>query len=82
MSTQSILTSYIEEELVHGHRDLTANEDLLSTGVLNSLSILKLVGFIEDRFEIRIPDEDIVFENFQSIERLSDYLEQSKIGGH
>lgn len=81
MSTQSILTSYIQEEFVRGRRELNVDDDLLSSGVLNSLGILKLVSFIEERFNIRVPDEDIVFENFQSIDCLSAYLENHKSGG-
>lgn len=81
MSTQSILTNYIQEEFVRGRRELNVDDDLLSSGVLNSLGILKLVSFIEERFDIRVPDEDIVFENFQSIDCLSAYLENHKSGG-
>lgn len=77
MSTQSILTNYIREEFARGRKEIDADEDLLSSGILNSLAILKLVSFIEDRFNIRVPDEDIVFENFQNIQSLSQYLEQN-----
>lgn len=75
MSTQTVLTSYIQQEFVRGRKELQPHDDLLNTGILNSLGILKLVSFIEDRFDIQIPDEDIVFENFQSIHSLSEYLE-------
>lgn len=81
MSTKSILTNYIQEQFVRGRRTVQAHEDLLSSGVLNSLGILKLVSFIEERFDIRVPDEDIVFENFQNIDSLSTYLENQSAGG-
>lgn len=81
MSTQSVLTNYIQEEFVRGRREVSTDDDLLSSGILNSLGILKLVSFIEERFDIRVPDEDIVFENFQSIDCLSTYLETQKSGG-
>lgn len=77
MSTQSVLTRYIQDEFVRGRKEVNPDDDLLSSGILNSLGILKLVAFIEERFDTRVPDEDIVFENFQSIQSLSDYLENS-----
>jgi acyl carrier protein len=38
------------------------------------LGILRLVGFIEEEFNILIADEDVVLENFQSITALNDFL--------
>jgi acyl carrier protein len=55
---------------------LDENEDLLSAGILDSLAILQLVAFVEDRFGTKIPDEDVVFENFQSVNALTSYLEK------
>lgn len=81
MSTHSILSDYIQKEFIRGRREVQSSEDLLSSGVLNSLGILKLVSFVEERFDIRIPDEDVVFENFQSIDALSTYLENQHSGG-
>lgn len=82
MSTQTVLSNYIQQEFVRGRKELQSDEDLLSSGILNSLGILKLVSFIEERFDLRVPDEDIVFENFQSIDALSTYLEDLNAGGH
>jgi len=55
---------------------LSENEDLLSSGILDSLGILQLVAFIEKSFGIRIPDEDVVFDNFQSVSAMVDYLQK------
>ena len=76
MDRKSILLKYIQDEFVRGRGQLTEDEDLLSGGILNSLGILQLVAFIEERFNLQVPDEDVVFENFQSVNALSNYLEQ------
>lgn len=75
MSSKTALTNYIQQEFLRGNKTLRTDEDLLSSGILNSLGILKLVSFIEERFDLRVPDEDIVFENFQTIDALSSYLD-------
>jgi len=46
----------------------------LSSGIIDSLGILQLVTFIEERFGVQVPDEDVVYENFHSVKALADYL--------
>ena len=76
MEKRTILMRYIQDELLHGRmNDLQAEDDLLSSGVINSLGILQLVSFVEERMGIEIPDEDVVYENFHSVAALADYLE-------
>lgn len=79
MDTQSILTEYIKKELVKGRNiDIAPGDDLLGAGIIDSLGILQLVAFIEDRFNFQIPDEDVVFENFFSVEALANYLKNAQ----
>ena len=75
MDRKTILTDYIKREFLHDpNANLNEDEDLLSSGVLDSLGILKLVAFIEESFGIQVPDEDIAYENFMSISALASYL--------
>jgi acyl carrier protein len=79
MNAQSILQEYITQEIMktrNAHID--PNDDLLANGVLDSLAILQVVAFVEDRFNIQIPDEDVVYENFHSVAALSAYLDALK----
>lgn len=76
MDRKTALIEFIKNEVMRNkNAKLDENEDLLSAGILDSLAILQLVAFIEDQFGIKIPDEDVVFENFQSINALTAYLE-------
>jgi acyl carrier protein len=69
------LTNYIETELAKGRKtNIQPSDDLLSEGIIDSLGILQLVGFIEEQFHIVIADEDVVLENFQSISALDNFL--------
>ena len=76
MTTQSILADFILEELAKGRKsEIKPDDDLLGEGIIDSLGILQLVAFIEEKFNVAIPDEDVVIENFISVEALSSYLE-------
>jgi acyl carrier protein len=75
MSMQQTLKEYISKDIMKGRSDqLNTHDDLLASGILDSLGILQLVAFLEEELDIRVPDEDVVYENFHSIDALSDYL--------
>ncbi len=42
----------------------------LDEGILDSTGVMELVAYIESTFEIRIEDEEIVPDNFDSINKL------------
>lgn len=58
--------------------EVRPRDNLLAQGVVDSLAIVKLILFLQERFPIRISDEDIVPENFRDIESLSRFV-QSKL---
>lgn len=58
-------------------RKLSSQDALLENGVIDSLGVLDLVSFIEQTFAVMIMDEELVPENFQTIERLAAFV-QSK----
>ncbi|HEU5319766.1 MAG TPA: acyl carrier protein [Methylomirabilota bacterium] len=51
-----------------GVEGVADDESLVERGVLDSLGIFELVAFLEERFGVRVPDEDITPENFRTIE--------------
>lgn len=80
MEKRTVLMQYIKDELLRGRmNDLQPEDDLLSSGVINSLGILQLVSFVEQRMGIEVPDEDVVYENFQSVAALADYLDSQEV---
>jgi acyl carrier protein len=55
-------------------RGLKDNDQLLEGGILDSLGMLDLVSFVEQEFAITVSDEDLLPENFQTIERLASFV--------
>ncbi|MEM1327112.1 MAG: acyl carrier protein [Bacteroidota bacterium] len=73
--TQVIL-QYIQNNLLEEDDiELTADEDLLSSGLLDSMAMMRLIGFIEERFETKIPPEDLVIEHFITVSEMEKYLQ-------
>ncbi len=75
MNTSVVLKEYIREELMNGSNgELDEGENLLAAGIIDSLGILRLVSFVEEKFGIEVPDEDVTIDNFQSVKSMSDYV--------
>ena len=56
------------------HHDLRDNESLIGTGILDSLGILDLVVFLEQEFRVAIGDDELVPENFETIQSLTSFV--------
>ena len=54
--------------------DLGDDDSLLDTGVLDSMGVLELVAFLEEQYQIEVPDEDLRPENLDSIARIIAYV--------
>jgi acyl carrier protein len=59
-----------------GKKALRPDEDLIEQGVIDSLGLMKLVAFMESAFGIDVQDEDIVPENFQTLNIMASYVER------
>jgi len=56
-------------------RDLTPEQDLLLSGMLDSMSVLRLVAWLESECQITIPAQDVIIEHFGSINQIKRYLD-------
>lgn len=51
--------------------ELESNKELVHSGVLNSFSIVMLIGELSDNFDIEISPQEIIYENFDSLDGLT-----------
>ena len=79
---ETIISDYISRELVPDAAllPLTNETSLLDSGILDSLSLLRLVVFLEERFEITMGDADLLPENFASVNAICAYLHSREAG--
>jgi acyl carrier protein len=79
---ESVINDYISRELVQDASLLPLGNatSLLETGVLDSLSLLRLVVFIQQRFGFTVDDVDLIPEHFDTVDAICAYL-RSRDGG-
>lgn len=70
------LTTFISQELV-GDPSLTlgAEDDLLLSGLVDSLGVVRLLAFIEEHLAVAVPAGDVTLEHFSSLGAMTSYLE-------
>jgi acyl carrier protein len=73
---EAVINDYISRELVQDATQLPLGNatPLLETGILDSLGLLRLVVFIQERFGIVVDDLDLVPEHFASVDTICAYL--------
>ncbi|KPK10480.1 MAG: hypothetical protein AMJ56_07905 [Anaerolineae bacterium SG8_19] len=78
MNTQEAIKQYLTKELLSDHKNLnlSVDDNLLIGGLVDSLGIMRLINFIEQNFNIRVPPEDVTIEHFRSIRVIAEYIER------
>lgn len=61
---------------MHPDVDFTVEEDLIGEGILDSLDIVTLITEINSTFDVSIPAEEVVPENFASAEAIFALIER------
>ncbi|AVH69206.1 acyl carrier protein [Nostoc sp. 'Lobaria pulmonaria (5183) cyanobiont'] len=59
-----------------GNHNLQPDEDIFALGFVNSMFAMQLVLFVEQEFKIAIENEDLEFENFRTINSLTNLIER------
>lgn len=59
---------------LHPDIDFEAEENLIGDGILDSLDIVSLISQIDDTFDVVIPPEEIIPENFNSAKALYELI--------
>lgn len=79
---ETVINDYISRELVQDPALLPlANEtSLMESGILDSLTLLRLVVFLEKRFGITMGDADLLPENFASVNTICAYVRAREPG--
>ena len=74
------ITKFIVDEFVPDvpAESLAADYDLLSGGVIDSLGLLKVIAWLEDRFDVVVDDLEIAPDNFRTVADINAFIENIK----
>lgn len=72
------LLTFIRDELARGRGVDVEEESLVESGIIDSLGIMKLVDFIEKEFRVKVSDDDLVPENFETVDAIATLVGQRR----
>ncbi|MBV9013757.1 MAG: acyl carrier protein [Pseudonocardiales bacterium] len=80
MSHTQTITKFIVDEFLPDvpAESLAADYDLLSGGVIDSLGLLKVIAWLEDRFEIAVEDLEIAPDNFRTVAAMNAFIQNAR----
>jgi acyl carrier protein len=83
MSTQDVketIRGYILEEFLPGESaaELTDSTPLITGGILDSLATLKLVVFLEERFQIKIQAHETMVDYLNTVSDIAQLVNSKK----
>lgn len=75
------IRTFILNEVLEDSKEteIPPGQPLLS-GLLDSFGLMALLGFLEERFEVTISNDQVVSENFKSVEALAAFVEARQKG--
>jgi acyl carrier protein len=77
--TQTITKFLVDEFLPDVPADsLAADYDLLAGGVIDSLGLLKVIAWLEDRFDVVVDDIEIEPDNFRTVAAMNAFVQNAR----
>lgn len=71
------LRTYITAELMNNPEyPLASDEPLISGGLITSFALAQVAVYVEEEFEIYIPDDDLSVENMDTLNAMVDRIMQ------
>lgn len=66
----------LENFILNAEEKLNDVDSLLEKGVIDSTGVLELVAYIEEKYSLRVEDEELIPENLDSIRNISEFIQR------
>ena len=77
MSILQDIRNYIIDIFLFGDGErLDEDTSFRESGILDSTGFLELITFAEEKFGIQVDDSEVVPENFDTVRKMSEYVER------
>lgn len=80
MDVETAIERFVVDEIMLGDSNtkIDPNESLISSGVLDSLALLRLIAFLEEQMGVTVDDSEVIPENFETINEIKSFIEKKK----
>ncbi len=76
----SDLREYIAENFLYARPNYVVGEDehLMERGVVDSMGMVELITFLQDRFGVEPADDEITEDNFSTLRRIATFVRSKR----
>lgn len=80
MAIESKIRDFILENFLFtdDQSELNSNDSFLEKGIIDSTGILEVIYFIEDEFNIKVNDEEMIPEYLDSVDNITNFISRKK----
>lgn len=72
----------IENFLFGDGKDFTDATNFFNDGIVDSTGVLEIICFVEETYNIDIPDDDVTLNNFSSVSTVNTYINNRLAQNH
>jgi acyl carrier protein len=76
--TEQTVRDYVAKNVHYDISKITSQTLLFKEGIFDSMAFVLLIDYLEQSFKIKASDEDLIEENFESIEAITKYIFRKK----
>lgn len=82
MDRKKQIRDFILENYLFTNEDsaLSNDQSLLEAGIIDSTGILELIAFLQETFGLTVDDDEMIPDNFDSVDRIVSYVSRKKNG--
>lgn len=76
---KATIRRFLDSNFLLGKKiELKDTESFLDSGLVDSTGVLEFVGFLQETWAIEVKDEELLPENFDSVQNLADFVRRKK----
>ena len=80
MTIKEQLKDYIARNLLFSDNGFKYDDDdsFLEEGIVDSIGVLELVAFVDESFGVEVEDHEVTPDNFDSVNKLTAYVQRKQ----
>ncbi len=82
MQYKQEIKNFIIENFLYGQAENAPDDEMsfMENGVIDSTGVLELVSFVQEKYNIRVSDEELIPDNFDSLNKLEAFITRKLAG--
>ncbi len=76
MAPEEIIRNHIAKNILFNDKGYPYSDDasFVEEGIIDSMNVMEMILFVEEKFGIAVADEEIIPDNFNSVRRMAEYI--------